>query len=102
MIHYSCDQCGRKLAPGEPHYEVKMQFRLVNDPLENTEEEESDVDHLEELGEIIQQMELNGNHQHFPEQKKLKFELCAECSRKFEENPLGRDALAEQIGFSQN
>ena len=52
MIHYTCDMCGQEMCPDELRYVVSMDVCVAQDPLECSCDDD-DVDHLEELTEII-------------------------------------------------
>jgi hypothetical protein len=102
MIHYSCDRCKRALDPAEDlRYAVTIEVQAMMDPLD-VDEAEDDRDHLLEVQEILERLddeenELIGSDIY----QKNRFDLCAECYRKFIQNPIGRETPAH-LGFSQN
>jgi hypothetical protein len=102
MIHYSCDRCKRVLDPEDDlRYVVKLEAYAALEPLEK-EEAEEDRDHLLEIQEILERLD-DPDDDPLGEQvyQKKRYDLCAECYRKFAKNPLGRE-LAAHLGFSQN
>jgi hypothetical protein len=102
MIHYTCDACKRELCDDEARYVVRLEVYAARDPLE-ADQVDSDRDHLEEIGEILQRMDeiddsdLIGDdvYQH------RRYDLCSECRKKFLLNPLKTEFLGE-LHFSQN
>jgi len=102
MIHFSCDLCHRALDPRQDlRYVVKLEAYAAMEPLD-CEEIEDDRDHLLEVHEILEHLddeqdELIGEDIYVRRQ----FDLCPDCYRKFNKNPLGREAAA-QMNFSQN
>jgi hypothetical protein len=102
MIHYSCDRCKRILDPEDDlRYVVKLEVYAAMEPLE-AEEAGEDRDHLLEIQEILERIEDSGND-HIGEDvyQKQRYDLCADCYKKFIKNPVGRE-LAAHLGFSQN
>jgi len=104
MLHITCDLCGKELRPGEDHrYVVKIEVFAAHDPCEITEADLDD-DHMEAVSELLQEMEDNLTdtdamappHQHF------RYDLCPECRKKFVQNPLSRETVAQKFGFSEN
>jgi len=102
MIHYSCDLCKRPLDPEDDlRYVVKMDVYAAIDQLD-LDQPDADVDHLEDLDDIIEQMDDLSSDQIGEEVcQRLRFDLCPECRKKFLANPLGRKKL-EKFNFSQN
>lgn len=99
MLHFSCDLCGRQL--GQQRFVVKMEVYPAFDP-EEIDEEDLDVDHLQEISQIIEEMEATGqNDVGDCSSKTLRFDLCPHCHQKFVQDPLGRDAL-RRLNFSEN
>ena len=101
MIHYSCDQCKRPLDPDEDlRYVVKMEVYAVMDPVE--ESDDDDRDSLLEIQDILQRMDDGANDKIGDDvYRSMRFDLCADCRRKFVAHPLGRTAH-KQFDFSQN
>jgi len=102
MLHFTCDLCGRELvACGDQRYVVKMEVYAAYDPLEITEDD-LDRDHMEEIGQLIEQMEDMDPQQLEDEvYKNFRFDFCPECHKKFLKDPLGREA-SQRFDFSEN
>ncbi len=66
------------------------------------DEFEDDRDHLLEVEEILERMEDSESNLVSDDlYQRRRYDLCAECYRRFIKDPLGHDARA-QVGFSQN
>src|SRR3954454_6728145 len=85
MLHVTCDLCGKVLRPGDDqHFVVKVEVFAAQDPAEITEADLDD-DHMEAIGELLREMEVNGDEggdlerptQHF------RYDLCPHCRKKF-------------------
>ncbi len=102
MIRYSCDLCRRDLDPTtDLRYVVKVEVFASFDPTAS-EEEEGDRDHLEEIQEILERLEDAECDQIGDDvYQKLRFDLCAECRKKFLRDPLGRETV-KVFDFSEN
>jgi len=99
MLHFTCDLCGREL--GDHRFVARVEVYPAFDPDEICEED-LDADHLQALSEDIAEMELSGDFEVedcSPEE--LRFDLCADCRRRFLKDPLGRDPL-RRLDFSEN
>jgi hypothetical protein len=98
MLHFSCDLCGKDLlAVADNRYVVKMEVYAAHDPAELTEED-LDADHLEEISQIL--ADENGDCEPAPAYKKLRYDLCSACHKRFLADPLGREA--QKFDFSEN
>jgi hypothetical protein len=98
MLHFSCDLCGKDLLPDtDSHYVVKMEVFAAQHPAELTEDD-LDADHLEEISQIL--TEEGPDAEPIPAFKKLRYDLCPSCHKKFLNDPLGREAL--KFDFSEN
>jgi hypothetical protein len=102
MIHYTCDLCKRELDPAEDlRYVVKIEVCAAFDPV--VTEEEGDRDHLGEIQDLLEQLEETESDQLSDGvYQRLRFDLCPECRRKFSKDPLGREAVAKVLDFSNN
>jgi hypothetical protein len=104
MLHFSCDICGKNLTPdGASRYVVKMEAFAATDPAELTETD-LDSDHVEEMAQLLNEMEETGcevGPAVLPATKKMRFDLCPCCYRKFLADPLGRENAAK-FDFSEN
>src|SRR5437016_3491697 len=99
MLHFSCDLCGEVLI--DRRYVVKLETFPAFDP-EVISEQELDADHLQEVAELLEEMELTGDTElEDCSAKSFRFDLCSACHAKFTKDPLGRDAL-RRMYFSQN
>jgi hypothetical protein len=97
MLHFSCDLCGKDLADVDSRYVVKVEVYAAHDPAELTEDD-LDADHLEEIGQILS--EESSDCEPAPAFKKLRYDLCSACHKKFLADPLGREA--QKFDFSEN
>jgi len=102
MIRYACDLCKRQLDPGEDlRYVVKIDIQPAFDP-DAASEDDDDRDHLQEIQDLLEQLECSDqNGDASGAGRQLRFDLCADCAKKFLQNPLGREA-AGVVGFSKN
>jgi hypothetical protein len=103
MLHFSCDICGKDLDPeGSARYVVKMEAFAATDPAQLTDDD-LDTDHVEEMAQLLNEIEDGETTapEVLPTTKKLRFDLCPMCYRKFVNDPLGREAAA-RLNFSEN
>lgn len=102
MIHFTCDCCQCDLDPNEEiRYVVKMEIYAAMEPV-NADEIDEDSDHLLEIHEILErQLDIDNDQVGADVYRKCRFDLCANCHRKFVKNPVGRDSMSH-FGFSQN
>jgi hypothetical protein len=102
MLHISCDLCGKELTiTNDPRYVVKMEVFAVHDPAEVTEDD-LDEDHMEAVSELLRdEEELADPDVNSPRYKKLRYDLCPDCHKKFLRDPLGRES-AQNFDFSEN
>lgn len=99
MLHFSCDLCGQRL--GERRFVVKLEVYPAFDP-EEIDETDLDADHLQEISETLAEMEANGISEiEDSNAKDFRFDLCADCQRKYVKDPLGREAI-RRLNFSKN
>jgi hypothetical protein len=98
MRHFSCDLCGKDLlAATDNRYVVKLEVYAAHDPVELTEED-LDADHLEEIGQLL--TEEGSDCEPAPAYKRIEYDLCPACHKRFLADPLGREA--QKFDFSQN
>jgi hypothetical protein len=103
MLHFSCDICGKDLDPeGSARYVVKKEAFAATDPAQLTDDD-LDTDHVEEMAQLLNEIEDGETTapEVLPTTKKLRFDLCPMCYRKFVKDPLGREAAA-RLNFSEN
>jgi hypothetical protein len=99
MMHFSCDICGRDLpADSANRFIVKMKAYAAKDPAELTDED-VDADQVEEMARLL--MEQDECPEPLPSCKKMRFDLCTGCYRRFLGDPLGRESVAK-FEFSPN
>jgi hypothetical protein len=103
MIHFTCDRCKRVIdSELELRYVVRMEVEAIMDPI-HEEEPQDDRDHLLEIDEILERVDaadcdaIDDDLFH-----KRKYDLCPQCYRKFNANPLAREKKAASLGFSHN
>ncbi|ASV76262.1 hypothetical protein THTE_3661 [Thermogutta terrifontis] len=100
MIRYVCDLCRREIDPDRDiRYQVKIEVRAAFEPV--NDDEPDDRDHLEEIQEILESLNQLGEEAFETAEKVLRFDLCAECRKKFLRDPLGRET-SKILGFSKN
>ena len=76
-----------------------MNFNNMNE----LTDEDLESDHIEEMARLLSDLEEEGEAapQPLPTCKKMRFDLCPGCFRKFVNDPLGRE-WASKFHFSQN
>ena len=100
MLHFSCDLCGKDMTPtGVQRYVVKLEAFAANDPAELTDDDLGD-DHVEEMARMLTELEDGDEPDLPPPAKKMQYDLCPGCYRKFVADPLGREAA--KFDFSEN
>ena len=101
MMHFSCDVCGKDMTPdGTERYVLKMEA-FAAAPASLTDED-LETDHVEEMARMLCAMEAAEEEPELlPTCKKMRFDLCRGCFRKFVKDPLGRESAAK-FDFSPN
>ena len=102
MLHISCDLCGKDILPGDKQrYVVKIEVFAAHDPAELTEED-LEEDHMEAVSQMIREMEDSDDIEPLPPAcKKLRYDLCPDCQKKFLRDPLNKEAN-QKFDFSEN
>ncbi len=101
MLHVTCDGCGKELCRGEDHHVVKIEVFAARDPHELTEAD-LDEDHMEAVSELLRQEEETAEAiQLEPVTRRMRFDLCGACRKRYLGDPLGRDT-ASKFHFSPN
>ncbi len=102
MIQYCCDRCKRSLNPEEDlRYVVKMEVHAAMDA--DVDDADVDRDHLLEVHEILERLEDSESEAIADDiYQRLRYDLCADCYRKFVLNPIGAEVSAHSLRFSQN
>ena len=99
MLHFTCDLCGQQV--GDQRFVARLEVYPAYDP-ELITEEDLDADHLQEIAEIVEQMELTGES---PLDdcgtKKFRFDLCPSCQKRFVKDPLAKHSF-NRMNFSEN
>jgi hypothetical protein len=86
---------------GTERYVLKMEAFAAADPAELTDDD-LNTDHVEEMARMLCEMEeAETEPQLLPTSKKMRFDLCPGCFRKFVNDPLGRESAAK-FDFSPN
>jgi hypothetical protein len=103
MIQYSCDRCKCSIdAEEDLRYVVKMEVHATMDS-PGCEESDLDRDNLLEIHEILERLEDSESEAIADDvYQRRRFDLCADCYRKFMASPVGADAAARAFGFSEN
>ena len=102
MMHFSCDVCGKDMTPdGAERYVLKMEAFAATDPAGLTDDD-LDPDHVEAMARMLCELEESEEEPALPPTaKKMRFDLCPNCFRKFVNDPLGRESAAK-FDFSPN
>lgn len=103
MLHYTCDLCGKEMMPGDDRrYSVKMEVFAAHDPAELTEAD-LEQDHMDEISDMLDDLQDRDEspEEPAPSYKKLQFDLCPGCHKKFLGDPLGKES-APKFHFSEN
>ena len=101
MLRVTCDCCGKELRAGEDHHVVKIEVFAAHDPAELTEAD-LDEDHMEAVSELLRQLEeMDAEVELEPTASHLRYDLCADCRRRYLRDPLGRET-AQKFQFSKN
>src|SRR5262245_751054 len=102
MLHFTCDLCGKELRPGDDQrYVVKMEAYAAQDPAEITDAD-LDEDHMEAVCQQIRDDEEDGlESELINPHKDFRFDLCADCHKRFLRDPLAREH-AQKFDFSKN
>jgi hypothetical protein len=101
MLRVNCDGCGKEVRPGEDHHVVRIEVFAAADPGKLTEAD-LDEDHMEAVAELIRQSEENGEELEVePASKRLRYDLCAECRKRYLRDPLGVGP-SPKFHFSKN
>ena len=101
MIRYCCDRCKRTLEADELRYVIRLEVQAAMEPAE-MDDVDDDRDHLLEIQEILERLE-DGEGDAVGEDiyQRRRYNLCADCHRRFIENPLGA-AASVHLPFSSN
>ncbi len=89
MVHYTCDMCGKTLlSDSDVRYVVKIEVYAAYDPME-VSEEDLEKDHKQEIADLLANLEgMDAEEAEAGVYKRLRYDLCADCHRRFLENPL--------------
>jgi hypothetical protein len=101
MMHFTCDQCGKEMIPGEDErFVVKIEACPALDPAQLVEAD-LDYDHMEAVSELLKELE-DGDNLELPETSKhFRYDLCAECHKRFVRDPLAKEHQ-HKMYFSKN
>lgn len=100
MLHFTCDLCGKELGGDDHRFVVKIEAYPACDPAELTDADLDD-DHMEAVSQLLQEMEHSLDEIELTDaHKKFRYDLCAECHKRFAQDPLNREA--QKFDFSKN
>ena len=100
MRHFSCDLCGKDLTPGtDARFVLRMEVIAATDPSQLSDDD-LDSDHVEEMAQLLAEMQADDTDP-LPDRKQFEYDLCPICSRKFVQDPLGRESVFK-LQFSKN
>ena len=78
-----------------------MEVQTAVDPWDE-DQQDADRDHLVEVHEILdREEEFDDDHPGFEVYRKMRYDLCVECYRRFMKNPIGKPKSVK-LGFSKN
>lgn len=101
MLHFTCDLCGKKMRAGDDRrYVVKMEVYPAHDPEEITDDD-LDQDHMDAISEMLEDADDASLEEPAPTYKKLQYDLCPDCQKRFLHDPLGKEA-SQKYHFSKN
>lgn len=101
MLRFTCDLCGKDLAPGHSRrYVVRIEVFAAHDPHELTDAD-LDEDPMEELSAALADLDDDETADPAPTAKKLRYDLCPHCHQKFLRDPLSKES-ATKFDFSEN
>lgn len=104
MRHFSCDVCGKDLTPeSEARYVVRVEV-FPAAPTGQLTEADLDQDHAAAMAELLEEMEEAGEDAApvaAPVCRKVEYDLCSCCHRRFAADPLGRER-GRKPRFSKN
>ena len=102
MMHISCDICGKVIRPGHDHHFVLKVELFAAHEVGALTEEDLDEDHLEAVGQMLREMDENGETETAPPStQEHRYDLCRACRERFLRDPLGKEA-AQKFDFSEN
>jgi len=86
---------------GDDRYVVKIEVFAAHDPAKITEED-LEEDHMEAVSELLRDLEESeGVGEVEPASRRMRYDLCPECRRRFLRDPLSKDT-AQKFDFSEN
>lgn len=102
MVHFTCDLCGKDLpSKGGPRYVIKIDISPARDNDLICDEDLAD-DNMEAISQLLQQIEETGGDEcHVAQRKSLRYDLCPECLRRYEKDPLNCGVVLS-LAFSKN
>ena len=99
MLRVTCDHCGRPLEEGETHFVVRIEvFAPAPDSLTAAD---LDEDHMEAVGEALEQSEQVEAEDLAPATQRLRYDLCPACRKRYLRDPLAKEA-GKKLHFSEN
>ena len=108
MLHYSCDMCKRPIdAHDEIRHVVKIEVYAAPDDAESSRDgivdaARADADHLDDVQDLLERLDDGLVASALDDDTRtLRFDLCADCRRRFLRNPLGVKS-GKKLDFSNN
>lgn len=105
MLHITCDLCGQELRANQEHYVVKVEVFARHDPNQLTESD-LEEDHMEAVAELLRELEEDDRDEAIePSRHHLRYDLCADCRRRYLSDPLNKSTnkeTAQKFDFSEN
>lgn len=102
MANDACEFCGELLSRLEPQYRVTIDIRPTTGYVAG-DEDPGDRDHLLELHEMLEGVDdevLSDPVEQGPCRHEML--LCHDCCRRFQQQPMPRDAALQLLEFSDN
>jgi hypothetical protein len=103
MRHFSCDLCGKTLAPGDgPRFLVRVEGFPVTEPADAAD---TDADSIDSMDELLVEMEQSEGEpetvEMVPVSARREYDLCGGCYTKLLRDPLGLESR-RTIPLSRN
>jgi len=99
MIHVTCDRCAKLIGQDERRHVVRIHISPAFDPNEISDDD-LDVDHLKEVGDLIKSIEQNPDAAGIATTPHaMRCDLCEECLEAFVQHPVGTEATSGKKAF---
>jgi len=102
MVHFTCDLCGKEL-DDEDRFIVKIEVFAAREPAEICEAD-LDTDNLEAVAQQLEELEEDTLLESAPEpaSRCYRYDLCPQCRKRYERDPLVVREAAQKFDFSEN